>query len=101
MICFGRKIPVKFVMKVHVGDHVVAGAYCPDTEAIELSIPDIEEHGVDYMNKILLHEFFHAYCDRMKIEDSGLTNEVEDIIANGYNEALMENFGFDISDTQC
>lgn len=44
------------------------------------------------------HELFHAYCRRMGIENSNLSDELEEILADQYGKLVSELFDFDIWD---
>lgn len=51
----------------------------------------------EYTSLTLLHELFHAYFRRMGMINSGVSHEVEEIIAEQFSQLLTENFKFDIS----
>jgi len=44
----------------------------------------------------VFHELFHAYSRRMGMENSGMSQELEEIIADQFGKLIAENFNFDI-----
>jgi len=42
----------------------------------------------------ILHELFHAYSRRMGMENSGMSSELEELIADQFAKVLTENFDF-------
>lgn len=75
--CFGRIIPVHRLSPEVMGEHA-AGFFDPNIQAIALS-SDIS--GLE-LERVLMHEMFHATLDRLYL-DAELDNK--------FVEALIEN----------
>ena len=81
----------------------VSGLVSPHNGKECCGLCDSEERKI-YINKAMgdqctaitiLHELFHAYARRMGMENSGMTHELEELIADQFGKLLAENFDFD------
>jgi len=77
----GLKVPVQIKKRIVVGNMECYGVYRPHRKTIEIHSPRDKA--------TLIHEAFHALCDRLGI---GLDPMIEEILANAVELLITENF---------
>lgn len=87
---FGKKVKVR---KADLSDEDCYGMYIKKDKLIIL---EQKLEGEAFIHT-LLHELFHAFCDRNSIRQ-GISSEVEEIIADSFITCLLENFNVLIKD---
>jgi len=89
---YGQQYSVEFVSKV----------LDPDGNIEVCGLCDMESSKIYVNNKMnkqltactILHELFHAYSRRAGLENSELSSELEELIADQFAKVLTENFDF-------
>lgn len=90
---YGQEYDVVYVNNLQhpLGNGEVCGV-CDD----EASLISINNGMSDQMTACtVFHEMFHAYARRMGMENSGMSYELEEILADQFGKLLAENFSFD------
>ena len=86
---FGQKITVSIVDKLGEirGAH---GLFIPKTNQIMIDLDTCEDK--ELMMITMIHETFHAHVDRLSLKGTGLTDEMEELMADTFAKTLVENF---------
>lgn len=79
---FGRKIKVRMANLDHLG---LDGYY--DPEKYEIVIGD----NCDDLNSSIIHECLHAIWDRLGLNQTDIPLNVQELIVEGFANALVEN----------
>ena len=89
---YGQSYRVKYVDKVKspFGDVECCGLCDSETSTIYLN----NKMDDSLTSCTVLHELFHAYSRRMGMENSGMSHELEEILADQFGKLLSENFEF-------
>lgn len=84
---FGKACKVKKVKNLTI-DKGATASFSGDDFSITYcdSVKDVK------LLHALIHELIHATCDRLGLENTSLTDDVEEIFADNIPEVLLENF---------
>ena len=89
---YGQDYDVIFQDNVY---HPISGQECCglcDPEVAKIYINNKMDKSLTTCT--VLHELFHAYSRRMGMENSGMSAELEEILADQFGTLLEENFDF-------
>jgi len=90
---YGQEYVVKYVDTVlHPRTGEECCGVCDNEESTILINKTLSKELTDCT---ILHELFHAYSRRMGMENSGMSYELEEILADQFGKLLAENFDFD------
>ena len=91
---FGRDYQIKFVDQIlsPVDGHPCCGLCDSEGSVIYIN----NKMDKELTNVTFFHEIFHAYCRRMGLENSGLSEELEELIADQFAKVIEEVLDFEI-----
>ena len=89
---YGKEFSVAYSSQVF--DPTTGDECCGVCIAHEGVILINESMGEELTICTIFHELFHAYARRMGMENSGMSHELEEIIADQFGKLIAENFEF-------
>ncbi len=84
---FGQAVSLK-KEKGLANNKGLSGYYCPKDKVIVI---DADARGDEFM-LIKIHEVFHAMFDRIGLAQTGISRDVQEILAESVATVIVENF---------
>lgn len=89
VMVFGEEIKINIVKNLgEIGN--AHGMFVPKTKQILIDEETSKDRDMFWIT--LLHEMFHAYASRISLKDAGISDEMEELIADTFAKFLTETF---------